>query len=288
MAKRRQRPSTDPARPACPSRVVGHRAKIWLATVSTVVGVATGMFSLRDQVFPSEAGSAGAMSTSAYEQHVGRICDEVNANDRLRAHEDSKLRSGLVGAKTTLAQRNALLDPVRRTMARDGHALAAFSGLEPPKALAPVRRDTQLAWNRNLARVRDYAVRLDRAGTRPELLAAVDHLSTLRPLLAADGVRLASGLQRLGGSECDLRAPTVTQVITLPYGHEPVNTAAAPSPNQRKNGANTPRRRSGRRGAHVVRRGAGNLGLGRKPQTGSARRGKFRVNTPGSQATVRG
>ena len=81
-------------------------------------------------------------------------------------------------------------------MARDGHALAGFSGLEPPKALAPVRRDTQLAWNRNLARVRDYAVRLDRAGTRPELLAAVDHLSTLRPLLAADGVRLASGLQR--------------------------------------------------------------------------------------------
>ena len=292
--------ANDPARiprGPCPSRVVGHRAKIWLATVSTVVGVATGMFSLRDQVFPSEAGRPAGWNTptSRDEHQVGRICDEVDANHRLRAHEDSKLRSGLVGAKTTLTQRNALLDPceddgprrpraggvqraraaegarprpprgardacrpgrsgrrsrvlapgcgsrctgsvartgerlrrlepaerrqrvavaghrptpgsssalrwvsvvfaptrpllsfesscarrrslalttltqrnalldpVRRTMARDGHALAAFSGLEPPKALAPVRRDTQLAWNRNLARVRDYAVRLDR------------------------------------------------------------------------------------------------------------------------------
>ena len=221
MARRRQRPSTDPARPAGPSRVVGHRAKIWLATVSTVVGVATGMFSLRDQVFPSEAGSAGAMSTSVYEQHVGRICDEVNANDRLRAHEDSKIRVGLPRAQTTIDQRNLLLDAVRRTAARDGQTLASFTGLAAPKALASVRHATGTAWNRNLARVRDYALRLDGAGTRAQLVAALVHL---RPSIAADHVTVAAGLERLGAAECDLQPQRVTRTFTLPpprTQHEP-------------------------------------------------------------------
>ena len=216
MAKRRQPRSTDPPRPAGPSRVAGHRAKIWLATISTVVGVATGMFTLRDQVFPSEAGSAGAMSTPAYEEHVGRVCDEVNANDRLRAHEDSILRVGLPRAQTTIDQRNLLLDAARRTIARDGHALAAFTGLAAPDALAPVRHDTGTAWNRNLARVRDYALRLDGAGTRAQLVAALVHLSTVRPQIAADRVTVASGLERLGAAECDLQPQRVTRTFTLP------------------------------------------------------------------------
>ena len=224
MAKRRQPRSTDPPRPAGPSRVAGHRAKIWLATISTVVGVATGMFTLRDQVFPSEAGSAGAMSTPAYEEHVGRVCDEVNANDRLRAHEDSILRVGLPRAQTTIDQRNLLLDAARRTIARDGHALAAFTGLAAPDALAPVRHDTGTAWNRNLARVRDYALRLDDAGTRDQLVAALVHLSTVRPSIAADHVTVAAGLERLGAAECDLQPQRVTRTFTLPpprAQHEP-------------------------------------------------------------------
>ena len=309
MAKRRQPRSTDPA-PAGPSRVAGHRAKIWLATISTVVGVATGMFTLRDQVFPSEAGSAGAMSTSAYEQHIGRICDEVNANDHLRAHEDSNLRVRLPRAQTTIDQRNVLLDAVRRTIAHDGHALAAFNGLEPPKALAPARRDTQLAWNRNLARVRDYALRLDRAGTRPALLAAIDHLSTLRPLLAADGVRFASGLRRLGGAECDLRTAAVTATITLPalHGDEPLDPAAANTPELKSSapappGSGSPRPRTGvrvvprRAPAPARRSGAADRGprksRGEKRHTGPGRQiwsspRRLRVNTPSSGAAIRG
>jgi hypothetical protein len=252
MAKRNRQARSPAHRPHPTHAAVGRRAKIWLATISTVVGVATGMFTLRDQVFPGEAGSAGAMSTSAYEEHVGRICDEVNDNDRRRAHEDSKLRDGLIRAKTTLAQRNALLDPVRRTVAHDGHALAVFNGLEPPKALVPVRRDTQLAWNRNLARLRGYALRLDGVGTRAQLLAAIDHLSTLRPLLAADRVKLAAGLERLGGAECDLEAPRVTATFTLPAprGHKPKAHADeggdhAPVLRKHPSGANTPSGRDG-------------------------------------------
>ena len=235
MAKRRQPRSADPPRPAGPSRAVGHRAKIWLATISTVVGVATGMFTLRDQVFPSEAGSAGAMSTSAYEEHVGRICDEVNANDHLRAHEDSKLRVGLPRAQTTIDQRNLLLDAARRTIARDGQTLASFTGLAAPKAVASVRHDTAAAWNRNLARVRDYALRLDGAGTRAQLVAVLVHLSTLRPLLAADHVTVAAGLERLGAAECDLQPQRVTRTFHV-RAAQAARSAARPSADRRAPG----------------------------------------------------
>src|SRR5215213_8769990 len=106
-------------------RIRRHPA-VWLATLSTVVGVATGMFTLRDQVFPREAGTAAAVPVSVYEQHVGRVCDEVNDNDRRRAREEKTIRRQLQRAKTTIAQRNALLDGVRRTTTRAGQTLATF------------------------------------------------------------------------------------------------------------------------------------------------------------------
>jgi hypothetical protein len=179
--------------------VLRRHARIWLATLSTVVGVATGMFTLRDQVFPAEAGSASAVSVPVYQQQVGKVCDKVNDNDRLRARQDGMVRIRLQRAQTTLVQRNALLDGVRSVAARSGAALASFSALAAPRPLATASHDAEAAWNRNLARLRGYAARLDSAGTRAELGAAIDHLAGLRPLLAADGVKVSSGLERLGG-----------------------------------------------------------------------------------------
>ena len=72
------------------------------------------------------------------------------------------------------------------------------------------------AWNRNLTRLRSYAERLDSAGTRPELVAAVGYLATLRTPLARDGVELMAGLRRLGGANCDLRTPINTKTFPLP------------------------------------------------------------------------
>jgi hypothetical protein len=230
--------------------------------VSTVVGVATGMFTLRDQVFPGEAGSAGAMSTSAYGERVGRICDVLNDNDRRRAHDDSGLEGRLLRAETTIDQRNELLDAVRRAIARDGQALASFTGLAAPTALASVRHDTGVAWSRNLARLRDYALRLDQAGTRARLVDAIDHLSTVRPLLAADRVKVAAGLERIGAADCDLQPQRVTKAFTLPEPREarraqrlrarrhhdhatahPSVTSSAPAPRNAVGGG--PARRSG-------------------------------------------
>ena len=316
MAKPRRQPrSTAPeeARAASP-RAAGHRAKIWLATVSTVVGVATGMFTLRDQVFPSEAGSAGAMSTPAYERarwpHLRRGERERPAAGPRGFEPQASPAPGTDHGRPAQrpARRGAQDDRPRRPRA------GGVQRTEPPKALAPVRRDTQLAWNRSLARVRDYALRLDRAGTRPALLAAIDHLSTLRPLLAADGVRFASGLRRLGGAECDLRPAAVTATITLPalHGDEPLDPAAANTPERESSpppaAAHNPRpgRPRARTGVRVVRRrapapaprsGAANprphKSSGENRRTGPGRQiwsspRRFRVNTPSSGAAIRG
>ena len=211
-------------------RRLSRHAGVWLATLSTVVGVATGMFTLRDQVFPREAGTAVAVSVPAYQQAIGGICDDVNANDRARARSDKTIKRQLQRAKTAISQRNALLDGVRQTTARSGHTLASLTALEPPPPLASTLRGTEAAWNRNLARLRDYAMKLDRAGQRRQLAAAIDHLTTLRPPLARDGDRVRSGLQRLGGANCDLKPPIVTATYTLPRQHKPVNSPDAKTP----------------------------------------------------------
>jgi hypothetical protein len=192
------------------------RARVWLATVSAVVGVATGMFTLRDQVFPSESGSAGAVSIPLYQQQVGRICDRFDRDDRLRADQDANVKRRLTRAATTTAQRNALLDAVRRSSARSGNTLAAFTALTPPKALAVARRATGDAWTRNLARLHAYADRLDGVATRPQLVAATSYLAGLRTPLAEDGVKVRSGLEHLGGADCNMATPRVTPAFTLP------------------------------------------------------------------------
>ena len=229
MAKGRRR-TRKPA-PQAGAEPKEHRrhAAIWLATLSTVVGIATGMFTLRDQVFPRESGSAQAVSTVAYQQQVGRVCDELNTDDSRRARQLKSIRKQLRQANTTTAQRNALLDGQRRTIARSGHALASFTSLETPKPLRATDRTTEAAWTRNLTRLQTYAERLDRVETRAQLVSAVGYLSGLRTPLAQDGVKLMSGLRRLGGANCDLRTPISTPTFPLPPLHrsEPVEEVAS-------------------------------------------------------------
>src|SRR3954451_12875735 len=105
MSKRRRRSAKGPTASSGPeSRSLAHRPGVWLATVSTVVGIATGMFTLRDEVFPQESGTAGAAAEASYRQHVGGVCDELNDADAARASGDVQLRRRLKRARTTLAQ----------------------------------------------------------------------------------------------------------------------------------------------------------------------------------------
>ena len=194
-----------------------HRPAVWPATLSTVVGVATGKFTLRDQVFPGEGSTASAVNEGAYRAHVGRICDEVNESEEKRRQDDRKLARELKAARTTLAQRDALLDAARRSAARSSHALAELAGMRAPNATAAVHRATVARWRHNVDRVLAYIERLDRKG----LMAAVNRLSLERSALARDGQRVNEGLVRLGADNCDIDPPVVTKTISLPAAPTP-------------------------------------------------------------------
>jgi hypothetical protein len=195
---------------------MSRRAGVWLATLSTVVGVATGMFTLRDQVFPQESGTAGAISENAYRADVGEICDELNDADRARRRDDRRLGKELEKARTTLAQRDALLDAARRSSARSSHALAGFAALRPPATDRATHRSTAGVWTQNVERLDAYVARLDQADGRKGLMVAVRRLAHDRPAFARDGRQVNTGLKRLGENRCVIDPPVVPKTVTLP------------------------------------------------------------------------
>ena len=234
-----QRLPMGPAQPtlrsgaAPPSRTaprLSRRSAIWLGTLSAALAIAAGMFTLRDQVFPGQSGNAQATSVPEYQQAVGDICGDVNAAERARYLDSRGLREKLKRAHTTLAQRNAVLDSVRRSLASTANEFTRFQGLGIPATLTARHRATAAAWNRNVARIRGYAQRLDAAATRPELLAAIDVLARMRPALGADSVALGAGLIYLGGGRCRLDPPDVERTMTLPPA---THDAAASRPGAR-------------------------------------------------------
>jgi hypothetical protein len=205
------------------------RPGVWLATLSTVVGLATGMFTLRDHVFPNETGTAEA-SVPDFQRSVGQICQELNSADRVQARDTRRVGVLLRKASTTVAQRNALLDSVRRSLARSNHELSILRGLEVPDPFPAMHRDAVATWNRNVERVLSYAQLLDQAATRGDLAAAVMALAEDRRAIARDGVALHARLIRLGGRECRFAPPIVSKTITLP-GQAGVANPPTPSIN---------------------------------------------------------
>jgi len=215
MARKKRQGSRSEPSPGGQGGLTSH-SRIWLATLSTVVAIATGMFTLRDQIFPREAGTAAALSVPAYQLQVGRVCDEVNSDEAHRVKETQAIKKRLGVAKTTLEQRNAMLDGVRRTAARSSHAYASLNALEPPQSLATVGHATEAAWERNLSRLRQYALWLDSARSRSDVLKAVTRLSKLRPAIGKDADTLTAGLDQLGGANCRLDTARVVPTYTLP------------------------------------------------------------------------
>ena len=204
-------------------------AGVWLATLSTVVGIATGMFALRDQVFPRESGRAEA-SLPVYQESVGEVCSDVNEAERARVRDARRLARRLRVARTAVAQRDALLDSVRLGIAAGGHQLGLLEGLDAPPELAELHRATATAWSRNIALLRVYAHRLDATRDRRQLLGAIEILSRSRPALGRNGVTVRAGLARLGGGRCRLDPPIVERTITLPgSGHGAVTPAVNPA-----------------------------------------------------------
>ncbi len=193
----------------------GRRPVVWLTTVSTVVAVATGMFTLRDQISPKETGSAQA-SIALYQQLVGDVCSRLNEAEQNRVKNARALVVRLRGAQTTVALRNALLDSTNQVLQPSEQELGQFEGLDVPSEFKSRADETAAAWGRIVKRLAAYAQSLDAVTTRGDLLAAVETLPATRTALADDGVTRAAGLSRLGSARCTLAPPSAIPTITLP------------------------------------------------------------------------
>jgi hypothetical protein len=199
---------------------------VWLTTVSTVAAVAVGMFSIRNQLFPQQAGNAQA-SVDSYQVGLGRICDDLNEADRVRAKSSKRLGAQLSRAGTTTAQRNAVLDSWNLVLDRSQHDLGLFEGLNVPDSLLTRVRGAQAVWTRIVARIQDFAQRLDAVGDRNDLVAAVRTLPSTRTALDREGVALTADLTNLGAGHCKLAEPVPVPTISLPAAPTSVSAGSA-------------------------------------------------------------
>jgi len=234
----------DPAHPyqRGPTRKILSRPSVWLGTLSTVVAIATGMFTLRDQLFPSESDTAAA-SSSVYQTSVGAVCTALNqANGALVMNADN-LRRRLSRAETALAQRNAILDNWNVVLNSSQYELGQFEGLDAPRALRTRERVTAAAWNRIVTRLRGFTRQLDATSDGAGVVAIVLTLPAVGEANAADVVTRNAGLTELGGGRCVLNPPVDVPTITLPPlpGAPKVNVPVAPAqpmpPHRRKSPA---------------------------------------------------
>ncbi len=221
--------------PTAPQRLrFSWRAKGLLAIASTLVATATGMISLRNEIWPPDNDNVGA-STGLYEQSVGDVCSSLSAADRARAANGRRLAKRLrrASGRTPLGQRDALLDSIKPVLQASEHILARFKGLAAPRPRAPLHAETEAAWDESAMRLRGYAQRLDAATTQADVLAAVRVLSAMRGPLARAAVKRAANLVKLAGGRCRLEEPIVTPTITLPQtppSVDPPTPSSKPGP----------------------------------------------------------
>ncbi len=249
-------------------RTLSLQPKIWLTTLSTVVAVATGMFTLRDQIFPPEQGTATA-SVGQYQQSVGEICSALNEDDRARARDARRLKTRLARARGTLAQRNALLDAWNKVVARSEHELGRFKGFEVPRELKSRQRVTVAAWQRTIMRQRGYTQRLDAATSRRDLVEANRTLPAMRTSLDRDRITRAAALTRLGGPHCRLNGPIATPTTTLP-GTDRSLSPPASSPSGKRLASIRKRQRPSRHPTRAQRAAGSNVSPDVSPPRGDA------------------
>jgi hypothetical protein len=165
----------------------------------------------------SESSVEAAAAEVSYAKDVGAVCDDMNAAQAARRRAALRLRERLDRAKTTIAQRNALIDDTQSTIDRFTRVFGAFRELGAPDRLLRLHRDTAGAWGDSLERLRRYRTLLAGGFTRARLVAILERFPRKSGLvIEAQGVDVRAGLERLGGAECDLAALKTVRVFTLP------------------------------------------------------------------------
>jgi hypothetical protein len=163
-----------------------------------------------------DANDASARPTTAYQRAVGDICNIRNADLRALERRSRSLAARIGRARSTLAQRNVLLDDERQVVKRSGDALARFQGITVPEFVAADHQRTAALWKRIVNRHRSYEHRLDSVQDRSDLLLAIAFLSRSRPTLEQNHEAMKTGLLRLGGLACQLDRPGPTTSVALP------------------------------------------------------------------------
>jgi hypothetical protein len=124
-----------------------------------------------------------------------------------------------------MAQRDAMIDDTQRTLDRSAPIYTAFAGLSPPPPAMALHETTSQAWVDSLRLLRGYRSRLEDGTTRERLIAELERFKRGSSLtIENNGVEVRTGLERLGGAECDLAVPKTVPVFTLP----PVEPPAPP------------------------------------------------------------
>jgi hypothetical protein len=191
------------------------RKPVALAALVAVVALATGMFTLRDAVFPSESDDARA-SLAGYQRSVAKVCAGLSDAQGDVGAISKRMVSRLRSAKTFAAQRAALLDAARSTTARSAEELAAFEALSSPPSSAARGRATLASWTANQTRLGTFEQRIEGARNVADLRASIRYLTSIKPKLASDGIDVRAGLLNLGGGTCVLAPQAALATPTLP------------------------------------------------------------------------
>src|SRR3954452_4785065 len=245
MTRNRKRSRSRTPPPAAKGGGFSRCAQVWLATLGTVVGVATGMVALANNVLPKHSDDAEATPSPVVQQTVGSICDDVNRHDADRVSDAKLLHRRLRPGRTALQVRDALLESYQRTLRNAEHDETRLAALHSPRASAATQRAAARAWTNNLERLRGIVAALDDAGTWAKLRR---RRGPHRPAADADGPRRLEGQDRAARPR---RRP-------VPSGGAarlaPGRAAAPPSPGAHLAQAGRPRTGAGQGPAgHAVR-----------------------------------
>lgn len=179
------------------------------------------------------AGGSAEPNPSAvgYRKDVGRVCDDLNSANRARRRSALRLKKDLLQARETMAQRDATINDTQRTLDRSAPIYAAFAGLSPPSPARALHETTARAWKDSLRLLRGYRSRLEDGTTRERLIAELERFKRGSSLtIENNGVEVRTGLERLGGAECDLAVPKTVPVFTLPPVEPPAPPRESNSP----------------------------------------------------------
>lgn len=182
-----------------------------LGTAATLVGLTTGVLTLKDQVFPPDQPSA------QYQQQVGEVCDTANAVQSSNLRRTRPYRKRLRKARDLGEQRNAVMDEVQNQIDSGGDLRGRLAGLEAPsKKLQAVQDKTVANWDKNLSALQAYREELEGLASNTELTRAVGGVD--RSSIETNSLQTIAQLRRLGGPSCDLEPRKTPPGVDLPRG----------------------------------------------------------------------